>query len=123
MLFTPWLLQDSRHHAAFAAMPLAFRDRQLRPIDALKRGKTASGADNAMARDAGRSLHRFRSGRLLGMLSRRQVFTLGFTTRSYFEREVLRRTNSRRPPKRQTPRSASTSHPLVWTNGSPIHPG
>lgn len=103
VLFIPWLLQDSRPHEAVAAMQSDFRDREFQLIDALKRGEAANGADGVIGRDAGRSLQRLPSAVYWGMLSRWQVFTPGITTRSFFERELLRRKELERTPKADDP--------------------
>ena len=103
VLFIPWLLQDARHEANVADMQAAFRENEFRLIDALKRGETAGGAEGVMGREAGRNLQRLPSAVYWGMLSRWQVFAPGFTTRSYFERELLRREELVRAPQADDP--------------------
>src|SRR5699024_2782250 len=68
-----------------------------------KRGETAAGADGVMGREAGRNLQRLPSAVYWGMLSRWQIFTPAFTTRSYFERELLRREELERTPQADDP--------------------
>ncbi|WP_022919747.1 DUF6361 family protein [Ruania albidiflava] len=103
VLFIPWLLQDASHKASLAEMQSAFRENEFRLIDALKRGETAGGAEGVMGREAGRNLHRLPSAVYWGMLSRWQIFTPGFTTRSYFERELLRREEVATAPQADDP--------------------
>src|SRR5699024_430543 len=103
VLFIPWLLQDASHEASVADMQATFRENEFRLIGALKRGETAAGADGVMGREAGRNLQRLPSAVYWGMLSRWQIFTPAFTTRSYFERELLRREELERTPQADDP--------------------
>src|SRR5690625_3444798 len=103
VLFIPWLLQDASHKETPAEMQSAFRENEFRLINALKRGETAAGAEGVMGREAGRNLQRLPSAVYWGMLSRWQIFTPGFTTRSYFERELLRRKELETAPQADDP--------------------
>src|SRR5699024_1648609 len=95
--------QDARHEANVADMQSAFRENEFRLIDALKRGETAGGAEGVMGREAGPNLQRLPSTVDWRMLSRWQIFTPGFNTRSYIERELIRREELVRAPQADDP--------------------
>ena len=103
VLFIPWLLQDASHKETLAEMQSTFRANEFQLIDALKRGEAANDAEGVMGRDAGDSLQRLPSAVYWGMLSRWQIFTPGFTIRSYFERELLRREELAKAPQADDP--------------------
>ena len=111
VLFIPWLPQDASHEETLADMQAAFRENEFRLIDALKRGEAANGAEGVMGRDAGDNLQRLPSAVYWGMLSRRQIFTPGFTTRSYFRARAPPPRRARKGPAGRRPGSARPPHP------------
>ncbi|MGM7669840.1 DUF6361 family protein [Microbacterium sp. A93] len=100
VLFVPWLLQEASHRDTVVRMQSTFREYEYQLIDALKRGREAEGV---FGRDAGRALRRLPSEVYWGMLARWGVFEPGFTARSYFEREQLRREELRAAPSADDP--------------------
>lgn len=88
VLFIPWLMQAAMHGGSATAMQLSMRDNEYTLIDALRRGGETEGV---IGRTAGRQLRRLPSVVYWGGLQSWGIIESGLSTRSCFERAVLRR--------------------------------
>lgn len=96
VLFLPWLLQEARYRDTVGRMQTQFREHEFQLIEALKRGGESLGV---IGRDAGRTLQRLPSEIYWGAIGRWRIVEPGFTTRRYFERELLRREELKTVPR------------------------
>ena len=101
-LFIPWLLQEASHRQTVAGMQAMFREYEYQLIDALKRGGESQGVIGVTA---GRSLRRMASEVYWGSMLRWGITEPGFTPRTYFERELLRREELAAAPRSEDPES------------------
>ncbi|MDI3331908.1 MAG: DUF6361 family protein [Micrococcus sp.] len=100
VLFLPWLLQEASHRDTVGRMQTQLREHEFQLIEALKRGGESLGI---IGRDAGRTLQRLPSEIYWGAIGRWRIVEPGFTTRRYFEREVLRREELKATPRADDP--------------------
>lgn len=100
VLFVPWLLQEASHRNTVTGMQAMFREYEYQLIDALKRGGANQGV---IGITAGRSLRRMASEVYWGSLMTWGITDPGFTARTYFERELLRREELAAAPRAEDP--------------------
>lgn len=100
VLFVPWLLQEASHLDTVARMQSQFREDEFRLISALQSGLESLGV---IGRDAGRSLQRLPSEIYWGAIGRWGIAEPGFSTRRYFERQLLRREQLKSTPRAEDP--------------------
>lgn len=99
-LFVPWLLQEATHRDTVGRMQSQFREDEFRIIKALQSGKESFGV---IGRDAGRTLQRLPSEIYWGAIRRWGIVEPRFSSRRYFERELLRREELRATPRSDDP--------------------